>query len=503
MLKVFSAAQIRDIDAYTIRHEPIGSLALMERAASECTRWIVNHIPKDRPIVVFAGPGNNGGDGLALTRQLLKIGYQVSVYILQTGKHSPDFISNRERLEAKGLQKVNLLCDSGDFPVLSGNALVVDALFGSGLTRPLEGLSAMLVEWINKANLEVLSIDIPSGLSPDGIPSPGDPVIRAARTLSFQFPKLAFFLEGNHEFTGNWDVLDIGLHPDAIRDTVTPYFLIEPTDVFIPPRDAFSHKGVFGHALLCAGSQGKMGAAILASKACLRTGVGLLTTATPVAGRDIIQVAVPEAMCFAQGLQTHCLESFPEVKGFNAVGVGPGIGQEEPVIKMFGHLIESCRDKPLLVDADGINILASHPEWMSILPSDTVITPHPGEFRRLAGDSANSIDGLLLAREFAREHRLVLVLKGAYTRVISPSGDCFFNPTGNPGMATAGSGDVLSGIILSLLAQGLKPLNAAISGVYLHGLSGDLATAEGSMESLIAGDLVTYLGAAFRVIHKK
>ena len=344
----------------------------------------------------------------------------------------------------------------------------------------------------------VVSIDIPSGLmGEDNTGNIPENIIQANFTLTFQFPKLSFFFAENGKYIGVWEVLPIRLHPDGIALTQTDFLFIEKEEIqqIIQKRSRFGHKGSFGHALLIAGSFGKMGAAVLASKACLRAGAGLLTTHIPHFGYSIIQTAVPEAMASVDQHDSIFTE-FPDLSQFSAVGVGPGINQKTNTKRALKELIEKSK-LPLVIDADALNILAENKTWLEKLPENSILTPHPGEFKRLAGESANAYENIQKQIEFSKKYKVIVVLKGAFTSVSTPDGRLFFNSSGNPGMATAGSGDVLTGIILGLLAQGNSPENAALAGVYLHGLAGDLAAQKNSEYSLVAGDIVKFLGKAF------
>jgi NAD(P)H-hydrate epimerase len=388
-------------------------------------------------------------------------------------------------------------------------------LFGSGLTRPLDGLAAGIVQKINVVKIShhptqsrvtttntVVSIDIPSGLmGEDNTGNISENIIQANFTLTFQFPKISFFFAENEKYIGEWEVLPIRLHPDGIAETQTSFFFTEKEDInkIIQKRSKFGHKGIYGHALLIAGSFGKMGAAILASKACLRSGVGLLTTHIPHLGYSIIQTAVPEAMASVDQHDSIFTE-FPDLSQFSAVGVGPGIDQKTNTKRALNELLEKSK-LPLIIDADALNILAENKSWMERLPENSILTPHPGEFKRLVGDTQNSFIRIQKQMEFSEKYKIIVVLKGAFTSVSTPDGRLFFNSSGNPGMATAGSGDVLTGIILGLLAHGISPENAALAGVFLHGLAGDLASFQKSEFSLIASDIVEFLGEAFLALN--
>lgn len=495
------ASQVREIDEYTIRHEPVASIDLMERAAMRLAGWYVRHFHIDRKVKIVAGPGNNGGDALAMARLLADRQYRIECFLLTFGRLSEDCAVNKKRLEEQGLVDLVEVNEGEKLPSIGGQDVVVDGIFGSGLTRKVSGFPGRVIQHINQMASTVVAIDIPSGLfGEDNTDNDYTAVIRATHTLSFQFPFLSFFFNMNDPHTGNWRVHDIGLHPDIIEGTETPYQTLEKeaAGCVIPPRNRFAHKGTFGHGLIISGCYGMMGAALLAGESCLRGGAGLVTLHVPRFGYNIIQTGFPEAIVSLD--QSDILFSEPpELGQYTAIGIGPGIGCKPNTGKGLKALLERAQ-VPLVIDADGLNILASHPEWFDLLPEATILTPHPKEFDRLAGESSNSYERHLKQREFAAKHRVIVVLKGAYTGIAHPDGRYWFNTTGNPGMATGGSGDVLTGLITGLLAQGLLPVDAALAGVYLHGLSGDLAAKETGPEALIAGDMIRHLGSAFKTL---
>ena len=500
-MKIFRSEQIREIDSYTIKNEPIASIDLMERAAIVLQDWIVNKFPEKKPVIIFAGPGNNGGDGLALARLLHGQGYPVTVYIAKiSAKFSPDFSVNLDRLKEIKAIPVHVIEKSEDFPVIPKKSLIVDALLGSGLTRPLEGLAADIVWKINQKDrsCKVIAVDIPSGLfGEDNAQNYPNYIVKAKYTLSFQFPKLAFFFGENEPYVGTWEVLPIGLHPEAIKYEATSYFYFTCDCIKRLPkkRKKFSHKGTYGHALLISGCYGRMGAAVLASKACLRSGAGLLTTHVPRFGYPIIQTALPEAMVSIDQSDILFTE-VPDLSAYSAVGIGPGIGTKCNSHRAMKALIQQVT-VPMVIDADGINLLATEPELLEKLPENTILTPHPKEFERIAGETGDHYARMQKQLELSRKYNIIIVLKGAHTAISVPNGNMYFNTTGNPGMATAGSGDVLTGIILSLLAQNYTPEDAAKLGVYLHGKAGDLAKEKFGEEAMIASDISEHIGAAF------
>lgn len=498
-MKLFTTKQIAELDKFTIENEPISDIDLMERASLQITHWLIKNFSNERKMIFFAGPGNNGGDALAIARQMAELDFICEVYLFDFGKElKKSSAINWKRLEEQDKVKLAILNSLNKFPKIQSDDIILDGLFGSGLTRTLEGIPAQIVQQINKLQNTVIAIDIPSGLMGEDNSGniPGN-IIQANYTITFQFPKISFLFAENEQFVGNWEVLPIGLHREGIEQTPSNYVFLEKEEIrtYIPVRSRFSHKGTFGHALLIAGSFGKMGAVVLASKACLRAGVGLLTSHVPRLGYSIIQTAVPEAMTSVDQHDSMFTE-FPDLKPFTAIGVGPGLGSKSNSRRALFELLEKTA-VPLVIDADALNILAENQQWLEKLPENSILTPHPGEFKRLTGDSINSFGQIQKQIEFSKKHKVVVVLKGAFTSVSTPTGKLYFNSTGNNGMATAGSGDVLTGIILGLLAQGMSSENAAVSGVFLHGIAGDLAILEESENSLIAGDLIKFLGQAF------
>ena len=503
-MKIPASSQIKTIDAFTIAHEPISSVELMERAAKAVFDWLLVHLPLYTPVKVLAGSGNNGGDALVVARLLALSGVQVECFLFNFAqKLSPDCAFEKEKLEKSDRVSIQEITNHGSLPPLEASDWVIDGLFGTGLNRPLGEEYHSLVEHVNNCGATIVSIDIPSGLfGENNRDNDLKKCIQADYTLTFQFPKLSFLLPENAIAVGEWQILTIGLHPEAIEETITQNYFIEIEEVaaILKPRAKFAHKGTFGHALLVGGSEGKMGAMVLSARAALHSGVGLLSVHVPRKGNDILQIAVPEAITQLDTGEQHIFHIHVDEK-IKAIAVGCGMGVLPDTAKAFEQLLKVAQ-RPLVVDADGLNLLSQHPEWLALLPTDTVLTPHPLEFDRLAGSSTSGYERLAKAREFAIAHRVVLVLKGAYTAVINPQGDAWFNSSGNPGMATGGSGDTLTGIILALLAQGYTPFDAARLGVYVHGLAGDIAVRTIAEESLTAGGIIEKLGIAFKELHQ-
>lgn len=503
-MKILPVDKIREADAFTIKNEPIESVDLMERAARACFKWIKKRTNSSQPVKIFCGPGNNGGDGLAIARMLLKNYFEVQVYVIHfTDKYSADFTVNLERLKEFHEVSVVYLKDFGNMPEIHQNDLVIDAIFGSGLSKPVQGFVAGIIKQINQSGAITIAIDTPSGLFCDeNSTGRSEAIIEADYTLTFEFPKLAFLLPENDKFTGHWEILSIGLMKEFTDGVSVQNYFIENEDCqhLLKVRNKFAHKGTFGHALLIAGSYGKMGAAVLSSKACLRAGAGLVTCHIPKLGYQILQTTTPECMLSIDDSDT-IFGKVPNLEPFNAIGVGPGIGQEKQTQNALKLLIQNA-SVPLVIDADAINILGENKTWISFLPPESILTPHPKEFERLVGKATDNFARIALQRAFSIKNNVYVVLKGTHTCISTPKGKCFFNSTGNPGMATGGSGDVLTGIITGLLAQGYTSFDACILGVYLHGLAGDIAAKKISPESLIAGDIIKNLGNAFISLRK-
>jgi len=498
-MKLFTSEQVREIDKYTIGNEPIASVDLMERAAQQITIWLTEQFGHEYPFTVFTGPGNNGGDGLVVARLLSGMNYRVKVCMVKiSDKLSPDAQINLDRLKVLSQVQILDINHEKDLPDLHQNEIILDAIFGSGLTRPAKGLAAKTIQWINEQPNQKIAIDIPSGLYGEGNQNaPDNQIVRANQTVALQFPSLAFLFAENEQFTGQWSVIPIGLHPEVIENSETPFQLVESSQVqdILRSRSHFAHKGSFGNALLISGCYGMMGAAVLAGKAALRTGSGLVTVHVPRFGYQIVQTSLPEALISIDESDI-IFSGINDLSPYQAIGIGPGLGCKSNTRLALYELIKSSR-VPMIVDADGLNILSANKEWLNTLSENTILTPHPKEFDRLAGDSASGYERNQKQIQMARKYKLIIVLKGAFTSIALPDGTCYFNPTGNPGMATAGSGDVLTGIVLSLLGQNYPPVHAAILGVYLHGLAGDLAAGKMSEEAVIAGDIIENIGSAY------
>ncbi len=502
-MKILSVEQIRAADTYTIQHEPIASIDLMERASRVFVNWFCENFETGNfKVKIFCGLGDNGGDGLAIARMLQPLGYDLEVFVVKySDKTSENFQINLKRLEKQLTIKV---IENEQFKVgFIGNDLIIDALLGSGLSRSIEGLLKSVIEQINKSEATIISVDMPSGLFADKTNQATDAIIKATHTVAFQLPKLAFMLPQNDEFVGNWHVVDIGLHQDFIQNVETQYFYSLPEEVkkIIKSRKKFSHKGTFGHALLIAGSHGMMGAAVLSARACMRSGVGKLTVHSVKTGLPILQTLLPEAMYWEawNNKSNDFIATNFHVDDFSnrfqAVGVGPGIGVHGSIRMSLEKLCEICQDLaiPMVLDADALNNFSTEKGHLGMkkIPENSILTPHPKEFKSLIGKLwKNDYEKLAFLREFAVNRKLIVCLKGANTAVAFPDGTIHFNSSGNAGMATAGSGDVLTGVITALLAQGYEPKVAVILGVYQHGVAGDRAAEKYGMTSMMASDIV-------------
>ncbi len=495
-MKIPDANQLRGWDKATIEKENMTSLELMERAAQQCTDWIAGHYKfEQKQILIICGKGNNGGDGLAIARQLHQKSFNPKVFIADWDeKESDDFKKNKERLQQTDV-KIVFIKNESEFPVIDADSLVIEALFGFGLNRKLEGSYAAFINHINGQNANVISIDIPAGMFTD-VTSKGNVMIKAATTLTFQTVKLCFLMAENADYFGDVHVLLIGLS-NEFETSLQSKFVF--TDIiiassFYKKRKQFSNKGTYGHALLVAGNEGKVGAAVMCATSCLRSGVGLLTCSLPPNDFAILHTAIPEAMMMERGKED-------DVSKYSVIGCGPGLGKEEETALLLHKLLQQFK-KPMLIDADALNILSEHPDWWKDVPQSSILTPHPKEFDRLFGESNDDFERTNKAIENAAKQKVVIVLKGAYTLVTDGNRN-YFNSTGNNGLATGGSGDILTGLITGLLSQHYEPFAAAVVGVYLHGLAADLCLDEQSFESLLPMDVVQNFGKAFKQLQNK
>lgn len=502
-MKIFTASAIREIDSATCEAQKIDSLDLMERAAGAVTYEIISRYLPTQRIVVVAGPGNNGGDALSVARQLYEQGYKkIEVFLFNVvGKLSHDCEEERKRLIA--IEGVDFTEVKRDFspPYLGENDVVIDGLFGSGLRHPLQGGFAMLARLINESGAYVIAIDMPSGLFCDWNENLNRrDMVHANLTLAFQTPRLSFFFEENSDVIGDWKLLDIELDDTKMKELPSEFWVTEARSVrpLMKPRRKFSGKRDYGSVLMFAGSIGMMGASVLAARAAMRSGAGLVTVHSARAGLQIVQTAIPVAM-FEPDKNDNYITDMAMHHVHQAVVVGPGIGTNLKTIDALESLLKTCK-APLILDADALNCISLRPTLLQILPPQTIITPHIGEFDRLFGGHANSEERLKKAIDMAKYYNIFIVLKGHFTACVSPTGRVYFNSTGNPGMSTAGSGDVLTGVIAAFVAQGYRPELASFIGVYVHGLAGDMVTADFGEFGVMASDIADYCGKAIRAI---
>ena len=485
------------MDKYTIEHEPISSIDLMERAASRLTESLTDVITINTRVFIFCGMGNNGGDGLAIARMLISGGYSsVSVFVVKhSQKGSPDFLVNQERL-AK-LNSIRYIETEDQITAINKNVVVVDAIFGSGLSRPVEGIAASVIKAINTSGALCYAVDIPSGLYCDKLNEPGDVIIESTCTYTFHAPKLAFLWADNAKYVSQFEVLDIGLSMDYESQLEVPNEYVDDALVagLFCKRGKFSHKGTYGHALISAGSYGKMGAAVLSVGAALKSGAGLVSTHISRCGYAVMQTANPEAMVEADMAETE-LTQLTGLDKYSAIGIGPGIGQSEKTANFLEVMLRGYR-KPMVLDADALNIISGLNYLKEHIPLGSVLTPHPGEFKRLVGDWSDDMVKIQRQLDFSTQHQVVIVLKGANTSITTAEGKVYYNSSGNPGMAKGGSGDVLTGVITALLAQGYSSEHAAIIGVFIHGRAGDIAAEVLGQTGMTARDIIQFLPEAF------
>lgn len=508
---IVSVSDVRKSEQFTMKNESISSLALMERAATVFTDQLAQDVDLSEyeRIFVFCGPGNNGGDGLVAARLLAKQNLPVEVVLAVADcNKSVEFTHNLEKIEHLQAELSDFsCCYFEDFlskkPKNSGQVLVIDALFGIGLSRPLSGYFKDVVQYINHLDADVVAIDVPSGLFADKHTPDDSPCVAADRTYTFQWMKWAFLLPENAERVGCVSVLDIGLqladykliNSFVIRDEILRL-------IYVPPRK-YAHKGSNGHGLLFAGSGSMQGAAILAATAALRSGLGKLTVHTPSGVAPLIPAVLPEAIV-DKDINENCISKIDAIRlqGIQAIAIGPGIGQSQQTAALLKDLLSEVHS-PMVIDADALNLLALNKTWLAYLPPLSILTPHFKEFERLVGVAENDFDRIAKLRDFANKYNVIVILKGAHSVVAVPRGGLFVNNTGNAGMATAGSGDVLTGVLLACLAKGYSPQISALIGVYIHGRAGDFALDNESEESLIAGDICRNLGKAFKTLRSR
>ncbi len=500
-MKIFSAEQIKQIDEFTILNEPINSIDLMERAAMACLKRIMKLVSTEDDILIFCGKGNNGGDGLAIARLLLERAFNAEVLLINyTDKFSADAETNFNKLKATfptKISEINSLADLKE-KITHKNYIIIDALLGTGTNKAAEGLLKDAITFINANFQRVISVDMPSGLLADESSKDLDTIVRSSLTLSFQFPKLAFLVAENKNYVPEFEVLDIGLSAQAIHEQFTGYYYITKQEIasFLKPRNKFSHKGTYGHALLLAGSKGKSGAALISSKACLRSGAGLLTLHSNKSTTTALLNHLPEAMSI-EDISEEFISEIDKPENYDAIGFGPGVGTNEETQTVLKKLLQYYTGK-LIIDADGLNILSENKTWLEFLPPETILTPHPKEFERLFGKYENDFEKIKALKHISLKYNCIIVLKGAHSSVAFPDGSVFFNSSGNAGLAKAGSGDALTGIILGLLARGYTAPKAVLIGMFVHGYAANLCAKKKSMESILISDVIEQLPKAFK-----
>ncbi len=497
-MKILSVDQLYDADKITIEKEGISAEDLMERAGTQIFEWLHQRL-QDSPVTihVFCGIGNNGGDGLVVGRMLIQHGYNVMTYVVNcSNKRSQGFLVNYHKIKDVTKNWPVLMKSESDFPEIGDSDIIIDSIFGIGLNRCPSGWVKNLIQYLNEQKAFKLALDIPSGLFADKAPEDKSAILKADHTLSFQTPKLSFFLSETSEYVNFFDVLDIGLDSEYILGVKAVAQLISKQDaqLLYKNRKRFSHKGTYGLSLIVAGSYGKIGAALLSTEAAYRVGAGLVTAFIPKCGYYILQIAIPEAMVKTdieeEFLSDIDLDFTPTV-----IGIGMGIGTRKETMEALENLLKN-QNSPMIIDADALNIISTNKELLKYIPAKSLLTPHPGELKRLLGNWKNDFDKLEKAKKFSKKHNVILILKDAYTIVVNED-NLFINSTGNPGMATGGSGDVLSGILTGLVSQGYDPLTAAIFGVYLHGKAGDIAADTMGYEAMTASNITENLGEAY------
>ena len=503
-MKIFTQQEIKAIEAATL-NDGVTVLDLIERAGVAVAQIIMQRYGQDRQYVFFAGPGKNGADALSAARILWENGYDITVTLFNI-HGSP--ICDECRTMKQRLLSANFPSDrltevvkTFKMPQLTPRHIVVDGLFGRGQNRPLEGGFCTLAETINDSKATVIAIDIPSGMSIDWNPrAVSRHIIHASLTIAIQFPHLAFFLPSVSDLCGEWVTVDIGLSRQAMSKVPVRYYLVEKTDVArtLRPRSQSSSKKDFGSAMLYAGSYGMMGAAVLAARGALRAGVGKLTVSSPLCGYNILQSSVPEAL-YQYVKNDGIIDEIKPSHHYNSIAIGPGIGTDDATIAALEKFLATT-SSPVILDADALNCIALKPAMLQTIPVLSILTPHAGEFDRLFGPQPNSEARLTKAIEIAGYYNVLIILKGRYTAIIRPDGKIYFNSSGTPAMATAGSGDVLTGILAALIAQNYPPEIASLTGVYIHGLAGEIAERIEGTYGVTATDIANATGKAIKEI---
>ena len=472
MLPLLTSPQIREADAYTIANEPISSVDLMERASKAFVGWFCNHFQeKKKAITVYCGTGNNGGDGLAIARMLTDHQYKnINVVVARfSNKASDDFNVNFKRLQSTGITLKEV--KPGESLPDENSPIIIDALLGTGLNKPLEGDYKKLVTYINSLKSTIVSVDVPTGFLSEGEMPADAIVLKANLVITFQQPKINFLLPDSAPYVDCWEAVNIGIDEKFVRSLNSPYQAVEEKDIrqLLKPRHRFSNKGTYGHALIIAGKDETMGAALLSAVACAYAGAGLTTACVPKSGLTALNNNMPELMAV---IRTGAEMPAIEWDKFSSIGIGPGLGKQDDAMALLANVLANY-EKPIVVDADALNLLAAHKELWAELPENSILTPHMKEFDRLFGEHSNWWARIQTGILKAREHKIYILLKNDYTITITPQGTVYFNTTGNPAMATGGMGDVLTGIITSLLAQKYTPKEACLIGAYIHGKAGD------------------------------
>ncbi|WP_296316702.1 NAD(P)H-hydrate dehydratase [Winogradskyella sp. UBA3174] len=505
-MKVFSKEQIYEGDKLTTERQKIASTDLMERAGTQIFNWIHTRMQGAQvPIHVFCGIGNNGGDGLVLARHLITHGYNVVTYIINcSDKRSKDFLINYDRIKNVTKEWPKMLSCKNDFSeiIIEEKDIIVDAVFGIGLNRPPNDWIKELFTRFRASKAFTLAIDIPSGLHTDKHVEDEDSIVHANYTLSFQSPKLVFFLPETAKYSIQWEVLDIGIDRDYLMQTETEVELISKLEALplYKPRDKFAHKGDFGHVLILGGSYSKIGAVNLASSSALSSGAGLVTAYIPKCGYHSMQAALPEIMVISDENETTISNINFDIDP-TVIGVGVGLGTDEKTAKTFEDFLNNNK-RPLVIDADALNLLSKKKSLLKRLPKQTVLTPHLGELERLVGKWSDDFDKLKKVKAFSKKHDVIVLIKGANSITVYNE-KLYINTTGNPGMATAGCGDVLTGIISGLIAQTYEPLAATLLGTYLHGKAADIALEDYGYQSLIASHIIATIGHAYLDLFKQ
>jgi hydroxyethylthiazole kinase-like uncharacterized protein yjeF len=495
-MKILSVKQIREADIYTIENEPVASIDLMERASKKVVDWLTENFSNQNKVVVLAGSGNNGGDGLAIARLLYEQNYTVKVVLVMGEKGSKDFEINLSRLSSINAVDITSELSSDDN---FKDTIFIDAIFGSGLSRPIEGNIAEFIHKVNGMEGVKIAVDIPSGIFADE-PSLGNTIFIADYTLSFQVPKLAFMIAENQKFIGHFEILNIGLSNDYINNCISDYSIYELTNTIKSSIkvESIAHKGDRGRACIIAGGHARMGATILAAKGALHSGIGLLTVQACPHCIEIIQIQIPEALIL-EDENEYALGSFLKYEKQDVLVFGPAVGFANKTVALLKEILKSYQGQ-LILDADAISILAQNREMLELLPEGAILTPHHGEFRRLVGNYSNNFEALMQLKSFCMHHKVVVILKGKYSAVCDANGKISFNTSGNPGMAKGGSGDLLCGILAGLAPRINNPYKTAKLAVFLHGIAGDISLKKYGDNYMTPSTMILNLKEAYKLL---